>query len=108
MLHQKKLMSNRQKTFAIVFIKNRIKKMEFLFRKVKTKFFLAKEHKKKKWLQYENNVLIKGSKVIFEVLKLKITLHICLIEVKREECSNLKKIYPEYKIWNSIRYWKIM
>lgn len=65
MLHQKKLMSNRQKTFAIVFIKNRIKKMEFLFRKVKTKFFLAKEHKKKR-LQYENNVLIKGSKVIFE------------------------------------------
>lgn len=65
MLRQKKLMSNRQKTFAIVFIKNRIKKMEFLFHKAKTKFFLAKEQKKKR-LQYENNVSIKRSKMIFK------------------------------------------
>lgn len=57
MLRQKKLMSNRQKTFAIVFIKNRIKKMEFLLHKAKTKFFLAKEHKKKR-LQYENNMSV--------------------------------------------------
>lgn len=40
--------------------------MEFLFHKAKTKFFLAKEQKKKKWLQYENNVSIKRSKMIFE------------------------------------------
>lgn len=40
--------------------------MEFLFHKAKTKFFLAKEQKKKKRLQYENNVSIKRSKMIFE------------------------------------------
>lgn len=39
--------------------------MEFLFHKAKTKFFLAKEQKKKR-LQYENNVSIKRSKMIFE------------------------------------------
>lgn len=73
MLRQKKLMSNRQKTFAIVFIKNRIKKMEFLIHKAKTKFFLAKEQKKNGYNMKTMCQLKDRKWFSSEVLQLKIT-----------------------------------